>query len=136
MHMIAASAFFVLLFLGGWDLPFIREPLVGGGWLVALKIAVFAAKIFVIIVVMMLVRWTLPRFRFDQLMQLAWRVLIPVTVVMLLISGLIVFADVWPGWHLVANGVVLLAAAFLGSIVRGTSNRRVPLAGSRFSPLT
>ena len=137
MHMISASAFFVLLFLGGWDLPFIREPLAGAWWLVLLKVSVFVAKIFVMIVAMMMVRWTLPRFRFDQLMQLAWRVLIPATIVMLLISGWIVFVDISPWWHLVANAIVFLGLAQVGSKLRrgAKANRRIPLAGSRFSPL-
>lgn len=136
MHMIAAAAFFVLLFLGGWDLPFVTEPLVGGLVLVVVKTAVFAAKIFLVILAMIVVRWTLPRFRFDQLMRLAWRILIPITVLMLLASAAIVFLDVGPWCHLATNAVMFLAAAFLGSkLPHGAAvNRRVRLAGSRFYP--
>ena len=136
MHMIATSAFLVLLFLGGWDLPFVREPLAGGLVLVVIKIAVFAGKIFVVVAAMMMVRWTLPRFRFDQLMQLAWRVLIPVTVLVLLATGVVVFADAGLWWNLPVNVVMFLGAAFLGSKLQSgaAKNRRVPLVGSRFSP--
>ena len=136
MHMIGAAAFFVLLFLGGWDLPFVREPLVGGVVLVLIKTAVFAAKIFLVILLMVIVRWTLPRFRFDQLMRLAWRILIPIVILMLLLSALIVYLDVSPWWHLAANALVFLAAAFLGSkLPPGPAvNRRVRLEGSRFYP--
>jgi NADH-quinone oxidoreductase subunit H len=92
---------------------------------------------------MMVLRWTLPRFRFDQLMKLAWRALIPVTLAMLLITGLVIFIrpiDAQPQhwyWVLtVANVAVVLALLVLGPRVPAGPpvNRRVGLAGSRFSP--
>jgi NADH-quinone oxidoreductase subunit H len=136
MHMIAAAGFFVLLFLGGWDLPFVNEPLVGGIVLVLIKVAIFAAKIFLIILTMIVVRWTLPRFRFDQLMALAWQVLIPVTVAMLLASATIVYLGASPWWHLAANVAVFIAIAMIGSMLpQGAAlNKRVRLEGSRFYP--
>lgn len=139
MHMISGAAFFTLLFLGGWDLPVIQEPLVGGIGLVLLKAFVFLLKVFVLLALMMVIRWTLPRFRFDQLMRLAWRGLIPITVLMLLSSAFIVFWNptlAWP-WYLAGNVVavvvVMIVSSFLPSLEN--VNRRVPLAGSRFSPL-
>jgi NADH-quinone oxidoreductase subunit H len=151
MHMVTGCAVFALLFLGGWDLvPFVDElPLVAGPtiWaglpLVALKFGVFIFKIFLLLSFMMVLRWTLPRFRFDQLMKLAWRALIPVTLAMLLITGLVIFIrpiDVQPQhwyWMLtVANVAVVLALLVLGPRVPAGPpvNRRVGLAGSRFSP--
>ncbi|MDX1682841.1 MAG: NADH-quinone oxidoreductase subunit NuoH [Phycisphaeraceae bacterium] len=145
MHMITASAFFTLLFLGGWDLPLVNEPMVGGLGLVALKASVFSGKILALLFLMMWLRWSLPRFRFDQLMRLAWRGLIPATLVLLLAAGLLVFfkpADVsdtlWNFTHLGAN--ILVVAALLGIAPMMPSakvhNRPVGLAGSRFSPLT
>jgi NADH-quinone oxidoreductase subunit H len=145
MHMITGCAFFALLFLGGWDLPLIQEPLVAGGfgW-VALKFAAFIFKIFLLLSLMMIIRWTLPRFRFDQLMRLAWRSLIPVCLVLLLVTGLVVFLRP-ANWSPTAWYFLLLPAnilAFVALIVIGPAvpegppvNRRVPLAGSRFSPL-
>lgn len=136
MHMISGSAFFVLLFLGGWDLPLIQEPLVGGiGW-VLYKLAVFCGKIAVIIALMMVLRWTLPRFRFDQLMRLAWRSLIPLTVLMLLATGMVVYYKLPVIWYLVINAVVLAGAGLIGpKLPQGPPmNRRVPLPGSRFNP--
>ena len=146
MHMITGAAFFCVLFLGGWDLlPFVEilprvndaEGLLLGTLLVLVKFGVFAFKVFLLLFVMMWVRWTLPRFRFDQLMKLAWRGLIPVTLVMLLASGFIVFLNL-PGeklWLLLANVVVALAAALIGPMLpQGPAvNRRVKLEGSRFS---
>ena len=143
MHMITGSAFFVLLFLGGWDLlPFWSElPLVGGSTLVGglalvlLKVIVFAIKVFLMLTVMIWIRWTLPRFRFDQLMKLAWRTLIPLTLVLLLASSVLVYLDL-PDWTmLVANIVILGLVTLLGHLLpQGPAvNRRIKLVGSRFS---
>ena len=144
MHMITGSAFFALLFLGGWDaIPFVGElPLIAEGewWWVALiaflKFNIFAGKVAFLLFVMMWVRWTLPRFRFDQLMKMAWRGLIPISLVMLMVIGVLVAMDA-PRWtYLVANVVVAVAAALIGPMIpQGPPvNRRVPLAGSRFNP--
>lgn len=153
MNMITSSAFFCILFLGGWDLlPFIGVlPAVADGWflagtdlawlgsllLVLVKFGIFAGKISFLLFVMMWVRWTLPRLRFDQLMRLAWRGLIPITIVMMLVAGVMVFMDVkawW--WYTLANVVVAIGAAITGTkLPRDDVNRRVPLRGSRFSPL-
>ena len=86
---------------------------------------------------MMWIRWTLPRLRFDQLMRLAWRGLIPVTLTMLLVSSVIVFLG-GNHWlvHLIANVVVFTTAAIVAPLVPvgAPVNRRVPLEGSRFNP--
>lgn len=137
IHMISGSAFFALLFLGGWDLPFVTEPQVGGlGW-VFLKFAVFGFKIFLLISLMMWVRWTLPRFRFDQLMKLAWRGLIPVTLFILVGTGLVVYYKASPWWALAVNAAALAAMLVVGPMLPAGPpvNRRIGLEGSRFSPL-
>jgi NADH-quinone oxidoreductase subunit H len=80
LHMIAASFLIVQLFLGGWHLPYITGDLDNEKitWFTAiLRIAVLQAKIFGVIVFFMLVRWSWPRFRFDQLMSLAWKIMLP-----------------------------------------------------------
>lgn len=137
MHMITGSAFFVMLFLGGWDLPLVVEPVVGGLGLVLLKSSVFVAKVALMLFVMIWIRWTLPRFRFDQLMGLAWRGLIPITLTVMLLAGVLVYQR-QPLWTmLLANlavvAITLALAPFMARAIPG--NRRVPLAGSRFSPL-
>ncbi len=136
MHMITGCAFFTLLFLGGWDLPVVQEPVVAGlGW-VLLKSGVFISKVGFLLFLMIWIRWTLPRFRFDQLMRLAWRGLIPITVILLLASGVLIFLR-QPHWtFLAANAAVVVGVLIVAPLIPHgpTINRRIPLAGSRFSP--
>jgi NADH-quinone oxidoreductase subunit H len=69
--MITGSAIIVTLFFGGWHFPGIPDG--SHGWIFGvINIAVFFAKVAAIIFVFMWVRWTLPRFRWDQLMRLGW----------------------------------------------------------------
>ncbi|MGQ9504864.1 MAG: complex I subunit 1/NuoH family protein [Thermogutta sp.] len=77
LHMITAAVLIVLLFLGGWHLWFLTgsEPVAGIG-LAILRIIVFVAKVLGVVFFFMLMRWSWPRFRFDQLMTLAWKALI------------------------------------------------------------
>ncbi|MCC6680745.1 MAG: NADH-quinone oxidoreductase subunit H [Phycisphaeraceae bacterium] len=143
MHMITGSAFFAVLFLGGWSVaPFIGDlPLISGGWMglvvVLLKFHVFVGKVATLLIVMMWIRWTLPRFRFDQLMRLAWQGLIPLTVSVLIVSGLLVYLQ-WNTWWMfcLANLAVAIGGAALAPhMPRGPAvNRKVRLAGSRFYP--
>jgi len=91
-HMIVGSGVFVLLFLGGWNpLPGLPlAPLIAGlpvwlGGLIAMGI--FIGKVVFFIFLFMWVRWTLPRFRYDQVMKIGWQKLLP-----LAIANLIVYA--------------------------------------------
>jgi len=78
LHMIAAAFLIVILFLGGWHFWFITGSGDEIGWLQAiLRILVLAVKVLAVIFFFMLVRWSWPRFRFDQLMSLAWKVMLP-----------------------------------------------------------
>ncbi|MGE5344893.1 MAG: complex I subunit 1/NuoH family protein, partial [Acidithiobacillales bacterium] len=86
-NMIAASAMIVTLYLGGWSLPFIGFSGVWGG---ILSMLVFWGKTLAVIFVFIWVRWTLPRFRYDQLMSLGWKVLLPLSVLNLLGAAWIV----------------------------------------------
>jgi NADH-quinone oxidoreductase subunit H len=76
-HLVTTSFLNVTLFFGGWHFPWIASP--DAHWFV--KLLVFAAKVTLFILFFMLIRWTIPRFRFDQLMALAWKVLIPLALV-------------------------------------------------------
>ncbi|MEM8782135.1 MAG: complex I subunit 1 family protein [Planctomycetota bacterium] len=149
MHMITGSAFFVVLFLGGWALPFVQAfpevapaegffGFVEGVLIVLAKFTVFAGKVALLLFLMMWVRWTLPRFRFDQLMKLAWRGMIPLMLTMLLVVGVMVYAGIEAWWaYAVANVAVGVGAAVVGPMLPAGPrvNRKVPLKGSRFSPL-
>jgi NADH-quinone oxidoreductase subunit H len=73
--MITTSFLVMVLFFGGWHFPGIDS--IGGVAGVILKLIVLAVKMALFIVFYMLIRWTLPRFRFDQLMGLTWKVLLP-----------------------------------------------------------
>lgn len=74
-HMITTSFLVAVLFLGGWHIPGINAIPGAGG--VIVKLIVLAVKMALFIIFYMLIRWTLPRFRFDQLMGLTWKVLLP-----------------------------------------------------------
>jgi NADH-quinone oxidoreductase subunit H len=83
LHMITASFLIVILFLGGWHFWGLTDGLDGPGsntvtWVVAIvRIIVLLAKVMVMILFFMLVRWSWPRFRYDQLMDIGWKVMIP-----------------------------------------------------------
>jgi NADH-quinone oxidoreductase subunit H len=78
-HMITTSFLIAILFFGGWHFPGTNALSGVGGILV--KLIVIAAKMVLFIIFFMLIRWTLPRFRFDQLMGLTWKVLLPLALV-------------------------------------------------------
>lgn len=86
--MFVSSAIMAVMFFGGYNFP--GMDAFSGNILAILSITAFALKIFLIIFVIMWIRWTIPRFRFDQLMHLGWKVLIPVAIVNMLITGLVV----------------------------------------------
>ncbi|MFZ5828786.1 MAG: NADH-quinone oxidoreductase subunit NuoH [Planctomycetota bacterium] len=91
LHMITAAFLLVILFFGGWHLWGLTDGVNAPGghivtWPVALlRIVVLLAKVMGMILFFMLVRWSWPRFRFDQLMNLAWKVMLPLGMVNLLV---------------------------------------------------
>jgi NADH-quinone oxidoreductase subunit H len=113
-HMITTSFLIVIMFFGGWQLPWVSVP--GDTGLVAMiiKLIVIGVKMALFIVFFMLIRWTLPRFRFDQLMGLAWKVLMPLALVNL-VAVLYVKQfqplGAYSHWLLLPISIVLLVAA-------------------------
>ena len=92
LHMITASFLIVILFFGGWHLWGLtgdaETPIT---WpLAILRVLVLNAKIFAVIVFFMMVRWSWPRFRFDQLMALAWKVMLPLGIINLVAVAVLV----------------------------------------------
>ncbi|MBN1852702.1 MAG: NADH-quinone oxidoreductase subunit NuoH [Pirellulales bacterium] len=78
IHMMTASVLIAILFLGGWHVWGMTPPEQEIGWGEAiLRVAVLFIKTFGVVLFFMLVRWTWPRFRYDQLMALGWKVMIP-----------------------------------------------------------
>ncbi len=86
--LITSAAVLTTLFLGGWDVPFVDESRLGI-WGTVLSMAAFAAKTGGFLFVYLWVRWTIPRFRFDQLMRLGWKVLLPLAIINIVITGII-----------------------------------------------
>jgi NADH-quinone oxidoreductase subunit H len=89
-HMITVSFLTAILFFGGWDLPWVVSADDAGFAAALIKLTVLAVKVFGLILLMMWLRWTLPRFRFDQLMNLAWKVMIPLALANLVVTAVIV----------------------------------------------
>jgi NADH-quinone oxidoreductase subunit H len=146
--MITGSAILVALFLGGWHLPWIDlaiyhgpQPLVTGWIGVLIKFAVYWGKVIAFLFFYMWVRWTLPRFRFDQLMNLAWRGMIPIALASLLISGFVMYFEgaynLQHGRLVILAANIVLFAVVLGILARRppkTQNKRVPVPSSRYNP--
>jgi len=99
MEILIISCMLVTLFFGGWQVPWLATDgfhFPGGGtWLlphwavVFLQIASFNIKVFFFCWLQVLIRWTYPRFRYDQLMDMGWKLLIPLSLVNILGTGLI-----------------------------------------------
>jgi NADH-quinone oxidoreductase subunit H len=72
-HVMTASALIATLYFGGWQVPFVKDPTV------MLSVACFLFKMLFFAWVFVWIRWTLPRFRYDQLMHLGWKVMLPLS---------------------------------------------------------
>lgn len=137
-HMITASALISVLFLGGWHFPWIpwTQPEATGIIPALCKILVLCGKVCFFIFVMMWIRWTLPRFRFDQLMRVAWKGLIPMSLALVVLAaGLLYFGHHRsPLWALGGNAVILvvtlLVAGASKSVVWGRQTNLPRVAAS------
>jgi len=80
-NMVTASALMATLFFGGWDIPFTNRDSTGNPTVLmsVLTLIMFLAKTSVFLFTYIWIRWTLPRFRYDQLMALGWKVLLPLS---------------------------------------------------------
>lgn len=85
IHIVTASALTVTLFLGGWQIPFLPNP----GTL--LSVVAFVGKLLFVCWVFIWVRWTVPRFRYDQLMRLGWKVMLPVSLINFLFHAYLMY---------------------------------------------
>ena len=151
LHMITASFLIVIMFLGGWHL----WGLTGSGqevsWAGAfIRCGVLSGKVLGVIVFFMLVRWSWPRFRFDQLMSLAWKVMLPLGIANLVAVATVeefrpqlveAIGQTWATLAVIAGPwalffVSLITAGMLTP--SGTDNRPIrttrPLDGTRSHP--
>jgi NADH-quinone oxidoreductase subunit H len=87
INMFISSAIISCLFFGGYHFPGIDSLNLSPNWAAIVSVCVLFAKIFFFIFFFMWVRWTLPRFRYDQLMRLGWKVLIPLSIINVLATG-------------------------------------------------
>jgi NADH-quinone oxidoreductase subunit H len=139
-HMITSSAFFVLLFFGGWDIvPFVNllPTETSLFLLVLLKFAVYFGKVLTVVAFMMVVRWTIPRLRYDQVMVMGWHAMIPLAIFLVIGTSVMVFlGKTATHWMLMAN--VVTGVAMLGVIAalpRPQVRGKIPMYGSRFNPV-
>ena len=111
-NMVTSSALMATLFFGGWDIPFLKADnlgAVGLGW-VLLSIGIWFAKVLFFVFFFMWIRWTLPRFRYDQLMGLGWKFMLP-----LALAYIVVVASAILG--LDAAGISRTSWAYTGALL-------------------
>ncbi len=108
MNTFAVAALTVLLFLGGWRWP--EMPLEGNAHS-TLSAVWFLAKTAVVVGVIFWIRGTYPRLRIDQLMSFGWKLLVPLSFINIVITGIVLFYG-WPLWTLTILSLVLLGGTF------------------------
>lgn len=89
-NMVVASAVIATLYLGGWQFPYLQTfglpPLVTS----ILQVLVFCSKVAFMVFFFIWVRWSLPRFRYDQLMNLGWKVMLPLSILNIIVTAIVV----------------------------------------------
>lgn len=124
-HLVTISFLTSILFFGGWNFPWIATPesAYTGAWVV--KLLVLLTKVLLSIFLIMLIRWTIPRFRFDQLMELTWKVFIPLSLANM-VAVMVVKQFNWNPYSLfpISIGLFLMWGVFAASAKRAELNRR------------
>ena len=87
-NMITASAIIATLYLGGWQLPFVGHIGLSDLAVSLLQVAAFGVKVGLVLLFFIVIRWTIPRFRYDQLMNIGWKVMLPLALANILITGI------------------------------------------------
>lgn len=92
INMFISSAIMATLYFGGYDIPFVNEAAWGLSpfWMTFISFSVMMAKVSFFIFLFLWIRWTIPRFRYDQLMNLGWKKLIPLALVNMLITAAVI----------------------------------------------
>ena len=102
INMFISSAVMVSLFFGGYDIPFVNDAHltqnIGVNWVALLHTFCFLGKVIFFLFFFMWVRWTIPRFRYDQLMNLGWKILIPLALFNMLVTGALILLQ-QNNWH-------------------------------------
>jgi NADH-quinone oxidoreductase subunit H len=145
-NMITASAMIATVFFGGWDIPFTQADNVAAVSfpMVLMSMLIFALKVAFFLFLFIWVRWTLPRFRYDQLMSLGWKVFLPVALVYIMIIAALVLvlgaAGIERGFVyglilFAVNAVLLIGIFVLFDRGRILSPASRPLAAARLAHL-
>jgi NADH-quinone oxidoreductase subunit H len=92
INMFISSTIMATMFFGGYDVPFFNEAAHAdwGNWLAVIGIVSLLLKVIIFIFVFMWIRWTIPRFRYDQLMDLGWKKMIPLALANMVITGAVI----------------------------------------------
>ncbi len=90
INMFISSVIMATLFFGGYDMPFVNEANFSPNIAAIIGLVALMAKVVFFIFLFMWVRWTIPRFRYDQLMHLGWRILIPLALFNMLVTGAVI----------------------------------------------
>ncbi len=90
INMFISSAVMASLYFGGYNFPFMNSLGLSANLIAIIGVAVFFIKIVCFIFFFMWVRWTIPRFRYDQLMNLGWKVLIPLAIANIVVTGIVI----------------------------------------------
>jgi NADH-quinone oxidoreductase subunit H len=94
INMFVSSTIIATLYFGGYNMPLIDQWITDPNLLSLIGVAFLFAKIFFFVFFFMWVRWTIPRFRYDQLMNLGWKTLIPLSILNIFLTGLVMW---WMG---------------------------------------
>ncbi|MBA4311121.1 MAG: NADH-quinone oxidoreductase subunit NuoH [Chlorobiaceae bacterium] len=89
-NMFVSSAIITTLYLGGWQVPFVHSFGFSDFWIGIIQVFGFLTKVILFVSFFIIIRWTIPRFRYDQLMNLGWKFMLPVSILNLLITGLVI----------------------------------------------
>jgi NADH-quinone oxidoreductase subunit H len=149
-NMATSSAMMATLFFGGWDIPFTTQDNTSGVGLllVLLSIAIFAVKTGFFLFVFIWIRWTLPRFRYDQLMSLGWKTMLPLALAYIVIIAATLLAldyagiqrGMWYGFAMLGVNVVLVGIVFFildrGRIISPAYGRATPQQIRRLRAVT
>lgn len=98
INMFISSTIMATMFFGGYDFPYITSHLGNTGFAAIVGIGVLMIKVVMFIFLFMWIRWTIPRFRYDQLMNLGWKKMIPLALANMLLTGFIVLLK-QNHWH-------------------------------------
>ena len=90
INMFISSVLMATLYFGGYDMPFVDETKLSTNIAALIGVAALLFKVVIFIFVFMWVRWTVPRFRYDQLMNLGWKSLIPLALLNMFITGAVI----------------------------------------------